>query len=69
VTILVHSPASAQRFSRGLQLRTNYTLSKATDDAPEQNMTTGNIQDLVLSDPTNQSLDKGNSFADQRHTL
>ena len=58
-----------KRFSRGLQFSANYTLSKANDDAPEQNMTTGNIQGLVLSDPTNRSLDKGNSFADQRHTF
>jgi len=58
-----------KRFSRGLQFSANYTLSKAEDDAPEQNMTTGNIQGLVLSDPTNRRLDKGNSFADQRHTF
>lgn len=58
-----------QRFSRGLQFSANYTLSKATDDAPEQNMTTGSIQGLVLSDPTNRALDKGFSFADQRHTF
>lgn len=58
-----------KRFSSGLQVSANYTLSKATDDAPEQNMTTGNIQGLVLSDPTNRSLDKGYSFSDQRHTL
>jgi hypothetical protein len=58
-----------KRFSRGLQFSANYTLSKATDDAPEQNMTTGNIQGLVLSDPYNRRLDKGNSFADQRHTF
>ena len=58
-----------RRFSRGLQFSANYTLSKATDDAPEQNMTTGNIQGLVLSDPYNRGLDKGNSFADQRHTF
>jgi len=58
-----------KRFSRGLQLSANYTLSKAEDDAPEQNLTTGNIQGLVLSDPTNRSLDKGSSFADQRHTF
>ncbi|MDQ3179608.1 MAG: hypothetical protein M3Q33_03710, partial [Acidobacteriota bacterium] len=39
-------------------------------DAPEQNLTTGgNLQGLVLSDPTNRRLDKGNSFADQRHTF
>lgn len=59
----------AKRFSRGLQFSANYTLSKATDDAPEQNLTTGNIQGLVLSDPTNRRLDKGNSLADQRHTF
>jgi hypothetical protein len=58
-----------QRFSSGLQFSGNYTLSKATDDAPEQNMTTGNIQGLVLSDPTNRRLDKGYSAADQRHTF
>lgn len=58
-----------KRFSRGLQFSANYTLSKAEDDAPEQNMTTGNIQGLVLSDPTNRSLDRGTSFADQRHTF
>ena len=58
-----------KRFSRGVQFSANYTLSKATDDAPEQNMTTGNIQGLVLSDPTNRALDKGSSFADQRHTF
>jgi hypothetical protein len=58
-----------KRFSRGLQFSANYTLSKAIDDAPEQNMTTQNIQGLVLSDPSNRALDKGNSFADQRHTF
>ncbi len=57
-----------KRFSRGFQFSANYTLSKATDDAPEQNTTTGNIQGLVLSDPTSRRLDKGYSFADQRHT-
>lgn len=59
----------SKRFSRGLQFSANYTFSKATDDAPEQNMTTGGIQGLVLSDPFNRRLDKGNSFADQRHTF
>ena len=58
-----------KRFSRGLQFSANYTLSKATDDAPEQNMTTGNIQGLILSDPANRRLDRGYSFADQRHTF
>jgi hypothetical protein len=58
-----------KRFSGGLQFSANYTLSRATDDAPEQNMTTGNIQGLILSDPYNRQLDKGNSFTDQRHTF
>jgi hypothetical protein len=58
-----------KRLSRGLQFSLNYTLSKAEDDAPEQNLTTGIIQGLVLSDPYNRRLDKGNSFADQRHTF
>jgi len=57
-----------KRFSRGLQFSANYTLSKATDDAPEQNLATG-FPGLVLSDPTNRSLDQVNSFADQRHTF
>ncbi|MCM3902764.1 MAG: TonB-dependent receptor [Pyrinomonadaceae bacterium] len=58
-----------RRLSSGLQFSLNYTLSKATDDAPEQNLTTGNIQGLVLVDPNNRQLDKGTSFADQRHTF
>ena len=58
-----------KRLSRGLQFSANYTFSKATDDAPEQNLTTGNIQNLVLSDPSNRALDKGFSLADQRHTF
>lgn len=58
-----------KRFSRMLQFSANYTLSKATDDSPEQNMTTGGIQGLVSSDPTDRSRDKGPSFADQRHTF
>jgi hypothetical protein len=57
-----------KRFSGGLQFSANYTLSKATDDAPEQNLATG-FPGLVLSDPNNRRLDKGNSFADQRHTF
>jgi hypothetical protein len=59
-----------KRFSRGLQFSLNYTLSKATDDAPEQNLSTGALfQNLMLTDPYNRRLDKGNSFADQRHTF
>ena len=57
-----------RRFSRGFQLSAQYTLSKATDDAPEQNLTT-NGDVWVLSDPTDRRRDKGNSFADQRHTF
>jgi hypothetical protein len=57
-----------QRFSRGLQLSAHYTLSKATDDAPEQNLTT-NGDVWVLSDPSDRSRDKGYSLADQRHTF
>jgi hypothetical protein len=58
-----------KRFSRGLQFSVNYTLSKATDDAPEQNLSTGAFQNLILSNPYNRQLDKGYSFADQRHTF
>ncbi len=59
-----------KRFSRGLQFSANYTLSKATDDAPEQNLSTGPLfLNLILTDPYNRRLDKGNSFADQRHTF
>ncbi|MCA1623633.1 MAG: TonB-dependent receptor [Acidobacteria bacterium] len=58
-----------KRLSRGLQFSVNYTLSKATDDAPEQNLSTGAFQNLILSDPYNRQLDKGYSFADQRHTF
>lgn len=58
-----------QRFRRGFQFNVNYTLSKATDDAPEQNLTTNNAMGLVLSDPDNRRLDKGYSLADQRHTF
>ena len=57
-----------QRFSRGFQFSAHYTLSKATDDAPEQNLTTGGDV-WVLSDPSDRTRDKGYSFADQRHTF
>lgn len=53
-----------KRFSRGLQFNAHYTLSKATDDAPD-NL----IEGLSLSDPTNRALDKGYSTSDQRHTF
>jgi hypothetical protein len=57
-----------QRFSRGLQFGAYYTFSKATDDAPEQNLTT-NGDVWVVSDPSDRSRDKGYSLADQRHTF
>jgi len=62
-----------QRQSRGLQFMAAYTLSKATDDAPEQNvpyMLGGGAGTLfVSSDPRNRSLDRGYSYGDQRHTF
>jgi hypothetical protein len=56
-----------KRFSRGYQFNVNYTLSKATDDAPEQNLVAAST--LSLSDPTNRARDRGPSLADQRHTF
>jgi hypothetical protein len=64
-----------RRYSRGLQFSANYTLSRAVDDAPEQNVTYMGgiggvtINSLFLSDPTNRSFDKGYSYGDQRHTF
>ena len=60
-----------QRFSRGIQFAAIYTLSKAVDDAPEQEVTYSDGLRLkrALSDPTNRSLDKGYSYGDQRHTF
>lgn len=61
----------SQRFSRGLQFAAMYTLSRAVDDAPEQNVTYSDGSRLLraLSDPTNRALDKGYSYGDQRHTF
>ena len=56
-----------KRFSQGYQFSVNYTLSKATDDAPEQNLVAAPT--LSLSDPTNRRFDFGPSLADQRHTF
>jgi hypothetical protein len=56
-----------KRFSQGYQFSVNYTLSKATDDAPEQNLVVA--PSLTLSDPSNRKFDKGRSFADQTHTF
>jgi outer membrane receptor protein involved in Fe transport len=58
-----------KRFSRGYQFSANYTLSHATDDAPEQNLVATQFSNLVLSDPTNRARDHGASQADQRHTF
>lgn len=53
-----------QRMTRGIQFSANYTLSKATNDAPD-----GDIEGTFLSDPTDRAFDRGNSSADQRHTF
>ncbi len=58
-----------RRFSGGFQFHVGYTLSRAEDDAPEQNLATGAIQNLILTDPFNRRLDKGRSLAGQRHTF
>ncbi len=56
-----------KRFSRGYQFSANYTYSHAIDDAPEQNLVAATA--FALSDPTDRRRDRGNSFADQRHTF
>ncbi len=56
-----------KRFSKGYQFSANYTLSKAEDDAPEQNLVAVAAEEL--SDPTNRFLARGPSVADQRHTF
>ncbi len=56
-----------KRFSQGYQLSANYTLSHSIDDAPEQNLVAATT--FTQSDPTNRRRDRGNSFADQRHTF
>ena len=58
-----------KRFSQGYQFSVNYTLSKSTDNAPEQNLVATQVGNSVLSDPTNRSRDQGYSLADQRHTF
>ncbi len=57
----------SKRFSKGYQFSVNYTLSKSTDDAPEQNLVAATS--LALSDPSNRERDYGPSLADQRHTF
>ncbi len=56
-----------KRFSKGYQFSVNYTLSKSTDDAPEQNLVAATT--LALSDPSNRERERGPSLADQRHTF
>lgn len=56
-----------KRFSNGYQFSFNYTLSHSIDDAPEQNLVAAST--LAQSDPSNRRLDRGNSLADQRHSL
>jgi hypothetical protein len=58
-----------KRFSQGYQFSINYTLSKAEDDAPEQNLVATQVGNLVQQDPTNRRRDFGPSLADQRHTF
>jgi len=58
-----------KRFSKGYQFSANYTLSKSTDDAPEQNLVATQAGGLVQQDPTNRKRDYGPSLADQRHTF
>ena len=58
-----------KRFSKGYQFSANYTLSKSTDDAPEQNLVATQSGGLVVQDPTNRMRDFGPSLADQRHTF
>jgi hypothetical protein len=58
-----------KRFSKGYQFSANYTLSKAEDDAPEQNLVATQSGNLVVQDPTNRERDWGNALADQRHTF
>ncbi|NJM54126.1 MAG: hypothetical protein HC846_12535 [Blastocatellia bacterium] len=58
-----------KRFSQGYQFSANYTLSKAEDNAPEQNLVATQAGNLVVQDPTNRNRDFGPSLADQRHTF
>jgi hypothetical protein len=44
-------------------------LSKAEDDAPEQNLVATQVSTLVVQDPTDRSRDFGPALADQRHTF
>lgn len=54
-----------KRFSRGFQLSGAYTLSRARDDAPEEN----GPSPLTQSDPSNRALDRGSSAGDVKSTF
>lgn len=58
-----------KRFAQGYQFSINYTLSKAEDDAPEQNLVATQVTNQVQQDPTNRRRDFGPALADQRHTF
>jgi hypothetical protein len=54
---------------KGMDISAHYTLSKATDDAPEQNVANPGGIGLTLSNPHDRSYDHGRSLSDQRHTF
>jgi hypothetical protein len=58
-----------KRFAQGYQFSANYTLSKAEDDAPEQNLVATQAGGLTVQDPSNRKRDFGPALADQRHTF
>ncbi len=57
----------SKRFSKGYQFSANYTLSRSTDNAPEQNLVAASS--LTLEAPENRAFDQGRSLADQTHTV
>lgn len=57
----------SKRFSQGYQFSLNYTLSKATDNAPERNLQ--GVGAATQSDPSNLGFDQSYGVADQRHTF
>lgn len=58
-----------KRFSKGYQFSANYTLSKAEDNAPEQNLVATQSGNLITQDPSNRERDFGPALADQRHNF
>jgi len=53
----------------GAYISASYTLAKATDDTPEQNISFPNPTNTILSNPYDRSYDRGRAFSDQRHTF